>query len=133
MPHSINSAEVTSIFALSGIRMAIVASGPTPGRMPTTVPRKVPTKQWNRFSGVPTTEKPSRRFSMILLSASKLKQEIFDVRGRQAGPKEIAEADHCDDSAENAVDEGAPPVSALRQPGQHQDENDTCEKESQIS
>ena len=42
-------------------RFAIVAAGPSPGRMPITVPRKTPTKHHMRFSGDSATAKPCSR------------------------------------------------------------------------
>lgn len=36
---------ITSILNVIGSRIAMVVSGPRPGRMPTTVPRKAPMKQ----------------------------------------------------------------------------------------
>src|SRR5262249_22553616 len=44
-----------------------------------------------------------------------------------------AEADHSDASAEHGVEESAAPAPTLRKPCQHQDQDDACEKESEIS
>ena len=42
----------------------MVVSGPSPGKMPTTVPRKAPMKQYIRFSPDRTIEKPLSRASI---------------------------------------------------------------------
>ena len=44
----------------------MVAGGPNPGRIPTIVPRKTPTKHQSRLAGLSATENPKTR----LLSAS---------------------------------------------------------------
>lgn len=44
----------------------MVAGGPNPGRIPTIVPRKTPTKHQSRLAGLSATENPKAR----LLSAS---------------------------------------------------------------
>src|SRR5687768_10245612 len=50
-----------SMLKVSGRSIATVAAGPSPGRMPTTVPRKQPTKHHRRLAGCRATEKPCRR------------------------------------------------------------------------
>ena len=48
-----------------GRRIAMVAGVPRPGRMPTIVPRKTPTKHQKRFTGVKATAKPSKIFCKV--------------------------------------------------------------------
>jgi hypothetical protein len=55
------SALVGFIWKVSGSSIAIVAAGPSPGRMPITVPRKQPMKHQSRFIGVIATAKPCIR------------------------------------------------------------------------
>ena len=43
---------------VSGSSMAMVAGGPSPGRIPTTVPSATPTKHHSRFAGCSATAKP---------------------------------------------------------------------------
>src|SRR5688572_1644210 len=58
MPASMMMPPAGSILKVSGSSSAMVAAGPRPGRMPTTVPRKQPTKHQNRFVGCSATENP---------------------------------------------------------------------------
>jgi hypothetical protein len=51
-------AEVAVILKLMGRRIDMVATGPSPGRTPTSVPIKTPTKQAKRVLGSKLTEKP---------------------------------------------------------------------------
>src|SRR6267142_6958686 len=46
---------------VSGSSIAIVAGGPRPGRIPTTVPRNTPTKHHSRLLGSNATANPCRR------------------------------------------------------------------------
>ena len=43
---------------VSGSSIAIVAGGPSPGMMPTTVPRTTPTRHHSRLAGCKATAKP---------------------------------------------------------------------------
>src|SRR5690349_13586719 len=61
MPASMMIAPAGFMLKVSGSSIAIVAGGPSPGRMPTTVPRKTPTKHHSRFAGASATENPCRR------------------------------------------------------------------------
>jgi hypothetical protein len=45
-----------------GSSMAMVATGPSPGSTPTSVPSNAPIRQKNRFCGVAATPKPNMRF-----------------------------------------------------------------------
>jgi hypothetical protein len=47
-----------------GRSIAMVAVGPMPGRTPTSVPRKTPTKHQNTFAGVSAVANPSARLSI---------------------------------------------------------------------
>jgi hypothetical protein len=53
---------------LIGNSMAMVATGPMPGRTPMRVPRSAPIKQKRRFAGVVTAEKPNPRESKISIT-----------------------------------------------------------------
>ena len=61
MPASMMTALVGFIWKVSGSSIAIVAAGPSPGRMPITVPRKQPMKHHRRFIGDSATAKPCIR------------------------------------------------------------------------
>src|SRR5712691_1731893 len=56
------------IWKVSGKSIAIVAGGPSPGRIPTTVPRNTPTKHQRRFAGSSATANPFR--SPVTISTS---------------------------------------------------------------
>src|SRR5678815_5752922 len=64
MPASMMSAPVGSTLKVSGISIAIVAIGPTPGSTPISVPTRTPTKQSRRFAGDNAVAKPSPRLPM---------------------------------------------------------------------
>src|SRR5258706_4700755 len=58
MPASMIIALAGFMRKVSGSSIAIVAGGPSPGMMPTMVPRKTPTKHQNRFAGCSASAKP---------------------------------------------------------------------------
>src|SRR5258708_11790537 len=68
MPASMMMPPAGSILKVRGNSSAIVAAGPRPGRMPTTVPKKHPTKHQNRFAGCSATENPCSSPPMTSMS-----------------------------------------------------------------
>src|SRR5262245_20339161 len=68
---------------VSGSSIAIVAGGPRPGRTPTTVPRRTPTKHHSRLPGASATANPcSRPLRMSTLEAQ-------NARGKRDAQREI--------------------------------------------
>src|SRR3954470_21971329 len=67
MPASMTMARVASSPKVSGSRMLMPASGPTPGSMPTSVPTRQPRNAYHSTPGASATEKPCSR----LLSVSR--------------------------------------------------------------
>src|SRR6266852_1237090 len=65
MPASMMMAPAGFMLKVSGRSIAIVAGGPSPGRIPTTVPRSTPTKHQSRLAGSSATANPFRRPAMI--------------------------------------------------------------------
>src|SRR5712691_11817511 len=65
MPASMMMAPAGFMLKVSGSSIAIVAGGPSPGRIPTTVPRSTPTKHQNRLAGSSATANPFRRPARI--------------------------------------------------------------------
>src|SRR4051794_13675532 len=66
--------------------MAMVAAGPRPGRMPTTVPRKQPMKHQNRLAGCSATENPCSSPPMTSISKPEKagrKRDVQDHRERE--------------------------------------------------
>src|SRR5260370_1278452 len=61
MPASMIIAPAGFIRNVSGSSIAIVAGGPSPGMIPTTVPSTTPTKHHSRFAGCSATAKPCIR------------------------------------------------------------------------
>src|SRR5512140_1271820 len=61
MPASMISAPPVGIEYVSGSRMLIVASGPSPGSRPTSVPTVQPIAQNSRFCQVSACSKPNAR------------------------------------------------------------------------
>src|SRR5215831_9863192 len=81
MPASMMIAPAGFMLKVSGRSIAIVAGGPSPGRMPTTVPRNTPTKHHIRFVGASATEKPcSRPETMSTLEAQHARGETEPER-----------------------------------------------------
>ena len=58
MQVSMIMAEAASIPYVRGISMAMVAAGPSPGRMPTMVPKKHPSVAIQRLKGVRQAARP---------------------------------------------------------------------------
>src|SRR5262252_10020945 len=76
MPASMMIAPAGFMLKVSGSSIAMVAGGPRPGRMPTTVPRNTTTKHHSRFVGASATEKPcSRPEAMSTLEAEHARWE----------------------------------------------------------
>src|SRR5215213_7441280 len=72
MPASMMMPPEGSILKVSGSSIAMVAAGPSPGMMPTTVPRKQPTKHQNTLAGCRATANPCR--SPLAISISEPEQ-----------------------------------------------------------
>src|SRR5262252_6960674 len=70
MPASMMMPPAGSILKVSGRRSAMVAAGPSPGMMPTTVPSRQPTKHQNTLLGCSATANPCRRPEAISISES---------------------------------------------------------------
>src|SRR6185503_13985363 len=83
MPASMISAETGATLNVIGSSIAIVASGPMPGRTPMSVPRKQPTKQYQRFWNESATLKPRIRLLKSSISVP-LNQRI----GKAEAPDE---------------------------------------------
>src|SRR3954471_24410652 len=92
MPASMIIAPAGFIRNVSGRSIAMVAGGPRPGMMPTTVPSTAPTRHHMRFAGSNATANPCirpERISMLLeaedadgkLNAERQREE--DVEGRR--------------------------------------------------
>ena len=58
MPANMISAPVGSSFTVSGISIATVNAGPTPGKTPMKVPSMTPMKPQSKLSGVSAMLKP---------------------------------------------------------------------------
>src|SRR5688572_18754991 len=89
MPASMMSAPVGSTFSVSGISIAMVAIGPTPGSTPISVPTRQPTKPRNRFMGDSAVAKPSAR---LLRSSMSVAEQPGRERNRQP-ERELEQAD----------------------------------------
>src|SRR6516165_1422234 len=61
MPANMISAPTGGSPNVIGSSMAIVATGPTPGKTPISVPTRAPMRQNSRFIGESATEKPCAR------------------------------------------------------------------------
>jgi hypothetical protein len=82
MPESIMMAVVAEIPYVTGKRIDIVATGPSPGRTPIRVPMKTPMKQKKRLLGSQATLKPVMR-----LPIKSITEYLLEPKnpGRQSG------------------------------------------------
>src|SRR5918993_1768246 len=87
MPASMMMPPAGSMLKVSGRSIATVAAGPSPGRMPTTVPRKQPTKHHRRLAGCRATEKPCRR--PLTTSISEPEQPDGEGNAQSHGEREL--------------------------------------------
>src|SRR5258708_1300786 len=93
----------------------MVAAGPSPGRMPTTVPRKQPTKHQKMLAGASATAKPCSRLVAISMSKTQRAGRQRDVErhreskierrrdadtGEQRGQQRAAEDDRDDETGQ---------------------------------
>src|SRR5438477_4179444 len=69
MPASMISADSGLRLKVIGSSMAMVATGPMPGRTPIRVPRMQPTKAYKRFCSVSATPKPIHRLAKTSMRA----------------------------------------------------------------
>src|SRR4051812_26238908 len=90
----------------------MVAAGPSPGRMPTTVPSRQPTKHQNRFSGCSATANPCIRPPRTSMSEPEQPGRQLDFQydreddmerecrphGRQTGAEQRAPENEADDA-----------------------------------
>src|SRR5471030_735887 len=95
MPASMISDAVGGRWNVIGISIAIVATGPMPGRTPISVPTMQPISAYSRFWKESATEKPSERLCSISISPNSI--EDGDVH---------AQADLEYDDAEDRQDHG---------------------------
>src|SRR3984885_799420 len=101
MPDSMSTADTAGILKVIGSSMAMVVSGPRPGRMPTTVPSVAPMTQYSRFAGVSATWKPAMMLPRMCISVAASSRQ--QVARRQPQP----------------IDEDAARDGAEREYGQH--------------
>src|SRR6185503_1931538 len=83
MPASMMSAPVGSTLKVSGISIAMVAIGPTPGSTPISVPTNTPTKHRSRFIGDNAVAKPSPRLPMRSNMMSSVAEQPRGKRDRK--------------------------------------------------
>ena len=87
-------AGIGSSAKVTGSSSATVSAGPMPGRTPTSVPRKTPSRAQSRFSGVRATLNPSIRL---------LKESIETICSPDAGRAPASPRDVNDTDFEKAV------------------------------
>src|SRR5215204_4739166 len=109
-----------SMLKVSGRSIATVAAGPSPGRMPTTVPRKQPTKHQRRLAGCSATEKPCRR--PLTTSISDPEQPDRELNSKGYGEGQM-EPERNRAGRDGGRDRGAPE--------DHDDEKEGEEREAQ--
>src|SRR5437867_3719323 len=115
MPASMMMPPDGSILKVSGRRSAMVAAGPSPGMMPTIVPRRQPTKHQNTLLGCSATANPCRRPEAISISEpewtggqrhaqrhreDEMERERGGDRHDAGGRERPAEDDHHDEERE---------------------------------
>src|SRR5215471_17425200 len=94
MPASMMMPPAGSILNVSGSSSAMVAAGPNPGMMPTTVPRRQPMKHQNTLLGCNATANPCRRPEATSISES---ERTSRQRHAQRDRKDEMEGDRtCD-------------------------------------
>src|SRR5215212_4209863 len=81
MPASMMMPPDGSILKVSGSSIAMVAAGPSPGIIPTIVPRKQPTKHQNTLAGCRATANPCR--SPLAMSISEPEQADWERNVQQ--------------------------------------------------
>src|SRR6185436_15627351 len=93
MPASMIMALAGFMRNVSGSSMAIVAGGPSPGMMPTMVPRNTPTKHQNRFTGCSASANPCSRPPKISTSGKRHAEREDEIEaGRDAERDERGDA-----------------------------------------
>src|SRR5262249_30649509 len=70
MPASMMSADTGLRLKVIGSSIAMVATGPTPGRTPISVPRSTPIRAYSRLIGLIATPKPRTRLWKRSMRAS---------------------------------------------------------------
>src|SRR5207342_1889108 len=90
MPASMMIEASGETLKVIGSSIAMVASGPTPGSTPTAVPSRAPMKQNSRFAGCAAVARPSPRFWISSMPASRREpgceggEPVADQRNRHA-------------------------------------------------
>src|SRR6185369_16623838 len=119
MPVSMITADVGSSWYVSGRSSVNPASGPSPGRTPTTVPHRHPTTQYRRLSGRSATENPCR--SCVSASISSLGEER---QRRQVDAEEGLEEIEGRQTRRDRGEKRAPPTQ--RRQGEEHHEQEEC-------
>src|SRR5512145_2837472 len=109
MPASMMSAPVGSTFRVSGISIAIVAMGPTPGSTPISVPTRQPTKPRKRLVGESAVAKPRAR--LLKSSMSVTHQPGSQGDGK---PERVLEESDAEKRHQHPVDERLAPAHLAR-------------------
>ena len=78
---------VGSSLAVTGSNSATVIDGPTPGRMPITVPSVTPIRAHNRLSGVSATAKPCMSAASVSMSAAHPEPAVGQRQLQELGEK----------------------------------------------
>src|SRR3954447_26503925 len=112
MPASMISAPTGGSPKVIGSSMAIVASGPMPGKTPISVPTSAPIKHSPRLIGVTATEKPCPRLptSSMRISMS-VSSEPWPQLKRQIKP--VGEQQRAEGGQHRAPDQRFDPVDLL--------------------
>src|ERR1700754_4526481 len=89
MPASMISAATGFRLNVIGSSIAMVATGPTPGSTPISVPSMTPIRQYSRLMGETATEKPRIRLLMISMAFSLANRAtIHEARADREGQRQ---------------------------------------------
>ena len=87
MAASMMMAPVGSRWKVSGMSKAVPAAGPSPGRMPTIVPKREPAKAKRRFVGVRATENPIIRLLKVSMGRPSCEASAFSGQLSPSGTR----------------------------------------------
>src|SRR5262245_19264994 len=124
MPASMISAATGLRLKVIGSSMAIVATGPTPGSTPISVPSMTPISAYSRWIGVTATPKPRIRLLMMSMVVSSADRAAFHERraDREGQREALHEHQHREDDQHQEQDRDFLPLELVPAVGADEDQ-----------
>src|SRR4051794_34785087 len=132
MPASMISAAIGFRLNVIGSSIAMVATGPTPGSTPISVPSMTPISAYSRLIGETATEKPRIRLLMISMGVSLADRAAFhEVRAdRERQGEAFDEHQDREEDQHDVEDRDLFPLELVAAVGTDEDQRRSCDEQT---